>query len=260
MWALKAARSGLARCHPERQVVHFQVGFRPLAPRITSPQARALVSVPRATERLLRFGPASQVASPMALQVRWAGRAGQAKRKKKSDHPRTVHQKGLGKRMEMFWPQHDSFRPRVPMYENSRRHVIYAAHLKKWMVMWYRDGMQVFRTFPAKGSRFEQGRARAIIFFKMLEKSGRLGTPKPDQCRSGVRGVFFDHEEKSWFAQYSSHGMKKLVAFDTQKYGFQTAYESAVRLRVQSVRQQHQFLFQRTRWKNRKLPLGMPIT
>jgi len=186
----------------------------------------------------------------------FAGRAGGFKRKKKASRPRTIHQKGLGKRMEMFWPQHDSHRLRIPMYENSRRHVIYAHHLKRWMVMWYRNGIQVFRTFPARGARFEQGRMCAILFYEKLKEARKLGVPKPDQCRSGVRGVFFDKEERSWVARWSSSGLKKYAVYNTEELGFQDAYRKAIETRVQSIRQQHQFVFQRTRWRGQRRPLG----
>ena len=63
---------------------------------------------------------------------------------------------------------------------------------------------------------------------------GKLGRPKPDQCRSGVRGVFFDKqaphsdapwerdvngpslEEKAWVARFSNCGMKTYAMFSTE--------------------------------------------
>lgn len=162
--------------------------------------------------------------------------------------------------MEMYWPQHDARRSRVPLYENSRRHVIYDQRLKKWMVMWYRQGMQVFRAFPAKSGKFEQGRACAILFYKTLERAGKLGQPKPDQCRSGVRGVFFDKDEKTWVARWSSTGMKKHAVFSTERLGFKESYTSAVQARVNALRQNHQFFFQRNRWKGQRRALGQRQT
>lgn len=146
------------------------------------------------------------------------------------------------------------------MYENSRRHVIYDHSKKKWMVMWYRHGMQVFRAFPAKNGRFEQGRACAIMFFQTLLRAGKLGKPKPDQCRSGVRGVYFDKEERAWVARWSHSGLKKYAVYSTEKHGFQPAYTEAVSTRVQSVRANHQFVFQRTRWRGQRRPLGQRQT
>ncbi|CAK9034136.1 unnamed protein product [Durusdinium trenchii] len=141
------------------------------------------------------------------------------------------------------------------MYE-----VIYDHRMRRWMVMWYRHGVQVFRWFNARGSQFEQGRTRAILFFKQLQLGGKLGSPKPDQCRSGVRGVFFDKQEKSWVARWSNCGIKTYAMFSTEDLGFQEAYNKAIERRIHNVRQNHQFMFQRTRWKGQRRPLGTPHT
>lgn len=174
--------------------------------------------------------------------------------------PRTVHQKGLGKRMEMCWPNKDMNRTRLPLYENSRRHVIWDHRMRKWMVMWYRNGIQVFRAFKGRSGMFEQGRAHAVQFFQKLQSAHKLGRPKPDQCRSGVRGVYFDKPERAWVARWSDCGLKKYAVYGTQEMGFAEAYKAAVQTRIQSVRQQHQFVFQRTRWKGQRRPLGLPFT
>eukprot|EP00435_Cladocopium_sp_Y103_P057197 s1141_g19.t1 len=154
-----------------------------------------------------RGGASTKVLGPMAQQVRFAGRKLGLKRKRKNSRTRP---EALERSQEL-------------RYENSRRHVIYDHRMKKWMVMWYRNGMQVFRWFTAKGSRFESGgwvaRTRAILFYKQLQLGGKLGTPKPDQCRSGVRGVFFDKQEKSWVARWSNCGMKTYAMFNTEEIG-----------------------------------------
>ncbi|CAL1156035.1 unnamed protein product [Cladocopium goreaui] len=230
-----------------------------------SQQVRSIASIIQRPEPLWNGlgglgGASTSVLGPMAQQVRFAGRKLGLKRKRKNSRTRTVHQKGLGKRMEMYWPVHDMFRMRIPLYENSRRHVIYDHRMKKWMVMWYRNGMQVFRWFTAKGSSFESARTRAILFYKQLQLGGKLGTPKPDQCRSGVRGVFFDKQEKSWVARWSNCGMKTYAMFNTEEMGFQEAYKRAIEVRIQNVRQNHQFLFQRTRWRGQRRPLGSSQT
>lgn len=172
---------------------------------------------------------------------------------------RTVHQKGLGKRMEFYWEKR-AHRTRVPMYENSRRHVIFDHSRRRWMVMWYRHGMQVFRTFKARGGKFEQGRAHAILFFKELDRARKLGRPKPDQCRSGVRGVFFDKDERSWVARWNDCGLKKYAMYSTVEMGFAEAYKAAVHTRIQTLRQNHQFVMQRTRWRGLRRPLGQAHT
>lgn len=202
---------------------------------------------------------ASAVAGPQVGQTRGAGRALGLKRKRRNNRPRTVWQKGLGKRMEFFWPKR-AHRTRVPMYENSRRHLIWDHHLRRWLVMWYREGNQVFRQFPARGNRFERSRARAMIFFKQLQLAGKLGRPKPDACRSGVRGVFYDKQEHSWVARWNDSGLQKYAVYSTQDMGFSEAYREAVRTRVTTVRQNHQFVMQRTRWKGFRRPLGTPHT
>lgn len=248
-WSAPSASSrasGLPLAQQERRHATFLV--RRTATLL--PHLRSALT-PLSSEPLL--GPASQ-------QVRAAGRAGGFKRKKKASRPRTVQQKGLGKRMEFYWPRHNSHRTRVPMYENSRRHVIWDHSKRKWMVMWYRHGIQVFRSFSGRGGKFEQGRACAILFYKQLQNAGKLGRPKPDQCRSGVRGVYFDKEERAWVARWSDCGLKKYAVYGTQELGFQDAYREAVRTRVQSIRQKHQFVFQRTRWKGRRRPLGQSQT
>jgi hypothetical protein len=130
--------------------------------------------------------------------------------------------------------------------------------MKKWLVMWYRHGMQVFKAFGAgsPGIKFEQGRMRALTFFRQLQISGKLGRPKPDQCRSGVRGVVFDREERAWVARWSHCGMRMNAVYGTQELGFEEAYRSAVRSRINAIRDQHKFVFQRTRWKGKRRPLG----
>eukprot|EP00929_Paragymnodinium_shiwhaense_P062218 TRINITY_DN31061_c0_g1_i2.p1 TRINITY_DN31061_c0_g1~~TRINITY_DN31061_c0_g1_i2.p1 ORF type:complete len:322 (+),score=25.68 TRINITY_DN31061_c0_g1_i2:46-966(+) len=203
---------------------------------------------------------ASCVSGPMAMQARFAGRILGLKRKKKNCRPRTVWQKGLGKRMEMFWPKR-AHRTRVPLYENSRQHVIFDHRFKRWLVMWYRHGMQVFRSFPAHPAvKFERARAKAIVFYKQLKNAGKLGRPKPDACRSGVRGVFFDIEERAWVARWSDSGRKKNAVYSTIDKPFQQAYRQAVECRLEAVRRNHQFVFQRTRWKGQRKPLGTPHT
>jgi len=244
--------------------------FAPPACLAARPSVRGLVTVAASSPPPLAAGlshvhrPAPMMASligPAGQQVRgFAGRKGGYKRKKKACRPRTVHQKGLGKRMEMYWPVHDAHRTRVPLYENSRRHVIWDHRMRKWMVMWYRSGIQVFRAFGARGIKFEQGRAKAILFYEQLKRAGKLGRPKPDQCRSGVRGVFFDKEERAWIARWTHCGLLKYAVFKTEELGFQQAYQDAVAHRVQSIRQYHEFVFQRTRWRGQRRPLGQGQT
>merc|ERR1719213_1236198 len=108
--------------------------------------------------------------------------------------------------------------------------------------------MQVFRSFTARtpSIKFEQSRMRAITFFQQLSNAGKLGRPKPDQCRSGVRGVVFDRDERAWVARWNHLGMRMHAVYDTQEIGFEEAYRSAVQSRIHAMRDQHKFMFQRT--------------
>lgn len=222
-------------------------------------QVRSLIAS-RSTDSILDTttytGKSLLRSGPLFTQVRHAGRVLGLKRKKKNERPRTVHQTGLGKRMEFFWPK-KAHRTRVPLYENSRRNLIWDHRMRRWMVMWYRDGIQVFRNFHAKeGSQFEQARSRAILFLKQLQQAGKLGRPKPDIGRSGVRGVYFDPLERSWVARWSDCGMKKYAVYSTVDMGFKDAYQAAVHTRISSIRRNHMFVMQRTRWAGHRKPLG----
>mmetsp|Transcript_81956 Transcript_81956/g.244429 ORF Transcript_81956/g.244429 Transcript_81956/m.244429 type:complete len:320 (+) Transcript_81956:49-1008(+) len=236
-------------------------GLQPLTPPLCQASGQRPISgLGGSLRSLAPSPPATSLLGPRVVQARGAGRTGGFKRKRKAVRPRTVHQKGLGKRMEFFWPRPNAHRTRIPMYENSRQHVIFDHSRRRWMVMWYRNGIQVFRAFKARHGYFEQGRAKAILFFKQLQHAGKLGRPKPDQCRSGVRGVYFDKEERAWVARWSDCGLKKYAVYGTQEMGFAEAYRAAVHTRIQSVRQNHQFILQRTRWKGQRRPLGTPQT
>lgn len=242
-------------------------------PRVSQKAAHSIALASRCISSLSLGGPLSPARSSQlsrspnhvlgstSTQVRFAGRAGGFKRKKKSDWTESIHQRGLGKRMEFFWPKYAN-RTRIPLYENSRRHVIYDHRLKRWLVMWYRHGMQVFKGFGATNPsiKFEQGRMRAISFFQQLQSAGKLGRPKPDQCRSGVRGVVFDREELAWVARWNHCGMRMNAVYGTQDMGFEEAYKSAVQSRVHAMRDQHKFMFQRTRWKGKRKALGSHFT
>eukprot|EP00811_Abedinium_folium_P035604 NODE_8383_length_1499_cov_6.336006.p2 GENE.NODE_8383_length_1499_cov_6.336006~~NODE_8383_length_1499_cov_6.336006.p2 ORF type:complete len:311 (+),score=18.89 NODE_8383_length_1499_cov_6.336006:245-1177(+) len=211
--------------------------------------------LPTALGPLPIYGQRSML-GPTVEQVRYAGRLLGFKRKGKGDRTRTIQQTGLGKRMEFVWPRR-RHRTRVPLYENSRRHIIWDHRMRVWMVMWYRHGIQVFRTFSARRSyKFEQSRMRAIIFYQQLQNAGKLGRPKPDQNRAGVRGVFFDKDERAWVAKWNDCGLKKYAVYRTEEMGFAEAYRAAVRMRVQTIRRNHQFMMQRTRWRTRRRPLG----
>lgn len=184
----------------------------------------------------------------------FGGRAGGLKKKKKKKEPR-VMQTGLGKRMEFFWPKHHKV-TRVPMYQNVRPNLVFDQHLRRWMVMWYRAGIQVFRPFTCKKQGFEKARTKAIILMKQLASSGVLRRPpKPEKCRSGVRGVYFDPEERLWVAVWGEAGIRRFRAFSVLDMGFDEAYKAAVAVRKQKLADNHQFVMQRSRNRSGRNPL-----
>ncbi|KAF4689374.1 hypothetical protein FOZ60_001707 [Perkinsus olseni] len=177
----------------------------------------------------------------------FAGRAGGLKRLLKSRKPGTVWQTGIGKRMELWWPQ-QTRKSRTPFYENSRLHLIYDFRLKRWSVMWYRYGLQVFRQFSVKGrsEKFEKARMEALILFRQLRRTGKLGRARPDVCPSGVRGVHFDQKEKAWTCWWGEAGVRRYAVFPTADCGgFDASFKEAVKLRTEKNREQYKFWLQR---------------
>ncbi|PHJ25562.1 ap2 domain transcription factor ap2ix-6 [Cystoisospora suis] len=205
----------------------------------------------------------------------FGGRAGGLKRRKPRRDPGVVIQSGLGRRQEFFWPE-KSRRTRVPLYQNSRPNLIYDHRFKRFMCMWYSNGVQVFRPFSCRGRKggrgkeglpdglgigrnsgtWERARAKAIVLLKQLKRQGRLNSlAKPDVARSGVRGVYFDTEEKLWVATWNEHGMRRFKAFPTMEMGFDAAYQAAVAVRRQKLQENYIFCMQRTRKKSGRPPL-----
>jgi len=96
----------------------------------------------------------------------------------------------------------------------------------------------------------------AIIFYHQLGKAGKLGVPGPDRNASGVRQVFYDKTENQWVAKWNENGMNRFMLFSVKSMGFNAAYEAAVALRTQKLRDMHKFLPMRTRYKVKKKPYG----
>ncbi|KAF8820083.1 AP2 domain transcription factor AP2IX-6 [Cardiosporidium cionae] len=184
----------------------------------------------------------------------FAGRSGGMKRKKTRHSPRVI-QTGLGRRFEFFWPK-KSRRLRIPMYANSRPNIVYDQHLKRWLVTWYRNGIQVFRPFSCKEGQFEVARKRALTLLKHLKgiKATRR-LPAPDVNRSGVRGIYFDSDERLWVAVWNQAGIRRFKAFPVLQMGFDSAFRAAVAVRKQKVAENHQFVMQRSRWRSGRNPL-----
>lgn len=98
---------------------------------------------------------------------------------------------------------------------------------------------------------------RAILFYKQLRLASKLGTPKPDVCFSGVRGVHFDKLDRAWVARWGESGMQRFKLFGVGgESTFSDAYSKAVKTRMSVLARQHQFVMQRHRWKNDKAWMG----
>jgi hypothetical protein len=178
-------------------------------------------------------------------------------RKKINDKNVTPLQTGLAKRMEFYWPRR-AHKTRVPLYQNSRNNLVYDHRFKRWLVMWYRHGIQVFKTFSHHGraERFEKARMEALALHKQLEMAGKLGKPGPDKCMSGVRGVGYDRNERAWNCWWHESGVRRIKIFPVKEFGFDTAYKMAVATRTEKLRENFQFMMQRNRWRSSRQPLG----
>ncbi|CEM17867.1 unnamed protein product [Vitrella brassicaformis CCMP3155] len=182
-----------------------------------------------------------------ATQSRYGGRSGGPLKRKKKPHDPRVIQTGLGHRMEFFWRKRER-RTRYPLVQNVRPNLIWDSQFKRWLVMWYKGGFQVFRPFNATRDRFERARAKAMILMRQLEKAGRLQKlPAPDICKSGVRGVFYDGEEKLWIAVWKQNGLRRFRCFPALEMGFDQAFKAAVAVRRQKLAEFHEFVPQRER-------------
>ncbi|KEP60316.1 UNVERIFIED_CONTAM: AP2 domain transcription factor AP2IX-6 [Hammondia hammondi] len=218
--------------------------------------------------------PASQLAWNLSQMRMFGGRAGGLKRRKPRRDPGRVIQSGLGRRQEFFWPE-KARRTRVPLYQNSRPNLVYDQRFRRFMCMWYASGVQVFRPFSCRGRRggrgkeglpdglgigrgsgtWERARAKAVVLLKQLQRQGHLDRlAKPDVTRSGVRGVYFDTEEKLWVATWNEHGLRRFKAFPTMEMGFDAAYQAAVAVRRQKLRENYIFCMQRNRKKSGRPP------
>lgn len=176
----------------------------------------------------------------------FGGRAGGLKRRKRKKQG-LVTQTGLGHRLEFFWPK-KAKRTRVPLIQNSRPNLVFDHRLRRWLVMWYQQGVQVFRPFTCKKQAFEKARTKAILLLRQLQKSGAASSPpKPDVTRSGVRGVFFDPDERHWVAVWNQNGLRRFKSFSVSEVGFDVAYRSAVAVRRQKLNENYQFVMQRGR-------------
>ncbi|KAK1444840.1 AP2 [Babesia gibsoni] len=205
----------------------------------------------------------------------FAGRQRGLKRRKTKKEPRQIQQ-AVGRRLELFYPK-KARRTRIRLVQNSRGNVIYDPVLHRFMVVYYKQGVQVFRQFRAKGSKFEIARSRALSFARQMaaehlrryaSRPGMgpdldpqpIGTNiinmdsklQPDCNLSGVRGVFFDAKTGAWVAAYKDAGVRKYRLFPTKQLGFQTSYTQAIDFLRFCLYRNHQFLHRKTRTRKNR--------
>eukprot|EP00920_Eleutheroschizon_duboscqi_P010761 GHVT01025219.1.p1 GENE.GHVT01025219.1~~GHVT01025219.1.p1 ORF type:complete len:445 (+),score=39.01 GHVT01025219.1:323-1657(+) len=232
---------------------------RPFIPSLASSfvGSSCAAPLPRGTLSALR-GNAGTCNSPavsggwysLSLRRGFAGRKGGLKRKKTRKTRGQVLQLGIGRREEFFWPKR-ARRSRVPMYQNARPNLIYDRRLKRWLVMWYEAGTQVFRPFTTRRQGFEMARFKALRLLGDMKQKPQwwLSRAKPSKTVSGVRGVHFDAEERLWVAVWNHCGLKRYRAFSAIELGFDEAYRAAVAVRRSKLAANHQFVMQT--WRKR---------
>jgi hypothetical protein len=183
------------------------------------------------------------------------------KRKRKNQYLKSPSQTGTAKRLELFWTP-EQRRMRVPFYQNARPNFIYDARMRQWLVMWYRHGIQVFKSFKIRrrSERFEKARMEALVLHNQLEKSGKLGRSGPDRALSGVRGVMYDRDENAWVSNWMETGTRRYAIYPVTKNGFDEAYKEAVATRLKKLRENYQFTLQRTRIRGPRTYLGTSRT
>lgn len=75
----------------------------------------------------------------------FAGRVGGKKRRKSKRIP-GYQQLGVGRLLEFV--RYKKLQPRqIYMYQNVRTHLVCDAYRRRWLVMWYSNGLQQFRIF-----------------------------------------------------------------------------------------------------------------
>ncbi|KAL8440263.1 hypothetical protein Efla_004959 [Eimeria flavescens] len=210
----------------------------------------------------------------------FGGRAGGLKRRKRRRDPGVLQQSGRGRRLEFFWPRGQRLL-RIPLQQNSRPSLIYDLRFRRFLCRWTSNGQHVFRPFNCRsrpsgrdGGRgvgvagaafghvrdggFEGARAKALVLLRQLQRQGKLDASlestqrtKPEINRSGVRGVYFEPEERLWVAVWKEAGLRRFRAFSAVDMGFQAAYQAAVAVRRQQLAANYEFCMQRHR---RSLP------
>lgn len=214
----------------------------------------------------------------------FGGRAGGLKRQKRKRDPGVLQQTGRGHRLEFFWPRKQRLL-RVPFQQNSRPSLIYDLRFRRFLCCWTSNGQYVFRPFNSRsrasgrdGGRgvgaagaafghmraggFEAARAKALVLLRQLQRQGKLtaelessSRTKPEINRSGVRGVYFEPEERLWVAVWKEAGIRRFRAFSVVDMGFDVAYQAAVAVRRQQLAMNYEFCMQRHRRRSGRQPL-----
>ncbi|KJP90101.1 hypothetical protein AK88_00270 [Plasmodium fragile] len=216
----------------------------------------------------------------------FSGRSGGLKRRKKRKDERVINT-CAGKRLEFFYPKKKR-RQRIGLIQNSRKNIVYDNVLKRFLVYYYKQGIQVFRSFSCKKKRkFETARNKAIIlskqynkkYSKQIEKEQRAHkTPLnindssnlsakydhnvtrnvkivPDRNKSGYRGVFYDSSEHAYICVYNEAGIRKFQIFKIQNNDYLEAYNLAVMCRRYKLFKNFQFVSQRNRIRSGRIHL-----
>ncbi|KAL8452542.1 hypothetical protein Emag_002331 [Eimeria magna] len=214
----------------------------------------------------------------------FGGRAGGLKRRKRKRDPGVLQQSGKGRRLEFYWPRKQRLL-RVPLQQNSRPSLIYDLRLRRFLCRWTSNGQYLFRPFnsrsrasgrdggrgvAAAGAAFghmraggpEAARAKALVLLRQLQRQGKLTAEldssrqtKPEINRSGVRGVYFEPEERLWVAVWKEAGIRRFRSFSAIDLGFREAYQAAVAVRRQQLALNHEFCMQRHRKRSGRQPL-----
>ncbi|SBT82218.1 transcription factor with AP2 domain(s), putative [Plasmodium ovale] len=216
----------------------------------------------------------------------FSGRSGGLKRKKKRKDERVVNTCS-GKRLEFFYPKKKR-RQRIGLIQNSRKNIVYDNILKRFLVYYYKQGIQVFRSFSCKKKKnFESARNKAIILSKQYDKkynkqkendeksnnrplsindNTNLMTKYdndlrkqikiiPDKNKSGYRGVFYDPSQHAYICTYNEAGVRKYQIFKIQNSDYLEAYNLAVMCRRYKLFKNYQFVSQRNRIRSGRIHL-----
>ncbi|SCP03165.1 transcription factor with AP2 domain(s), putative [Plasmodium malariae] len=216
----------------------------------------------------------------------FSGRSVGLKRKKKRKDERVINT-CLGKRLEFFYPKKKR-RQRIGLIQNSRKNIVYDNILKRFLVYYYKQGIQVFRSFSCKKKRkFESARNKAIILSKQFQKKYTKQKEKeeksnktplsihncsnlmtkydhdvrkqikivPDKNKSGYRGVFYDSAHHAYICTYNEAGIRKFQIFKIENNDYLEAYNLAVMCRRYKLFKNFQFVSQRNRVRSGRIHL-----